>query len=87
MPRLPSSLPAGLRRLLPRSPAQVAASPDAARAAELRHDLRGLLSPAMMVADRLIEHEDPAVRRAGEVVLRTVERITERLERERDRRD
>ena len=45
----------------------------------LRHDLRGILSPALLVSDRLLGNEDAAVRRAGEVMIRTVERVTERL--------
>jgi hypothetical protein len=50
----------------------------------LRHDLRGILSPALLVTDRLLMHEDPAVHRAGEVVARTVQRITDRLEETRE---
>jgi len=46
----------------------------------LRHDLRGILSPALLVTDRLLTHDDPAVQRAGEVVARTVQRVTDRLE-------
>ena len=45
----------------------------------LRHDLRGMLSPALLVSDRLLASEDAAVRRAGEVMIRTVDRVTERL--------
>jgi hypothetical protein len=45
----------------------------------LRHDLRGILSPAMLIADRLLAHDDPAVQRAGELVNRTVERAAARL--------
>jgi hypothetical protein len=45
----------------------------------LRHDLRGMLSPAMLVADRLLDNQDPGVKRAGEMVIRTVERMTARL--------
>ncbi|HTR15773.1 MAG TPA: hypothetical protein VMI52_01905 [Acetobacteraceae bacterium] len=45
----------------------------------LRHDLRGILSPALLTADRLLQSQDPATRRAGEVVVRTVERANERL--------
>jgi hypothetical protein len=45
----------------------------------LRHDLRGILSPAMLIADRLSSHEDPAVQRAGAVVVLTVERAAARL--------
>ena len=44
--------------------------------AHLRHDLRGVLSPALMMADRLLRNDDPAIRRAGEAVVRSVERAT-----------
>ncbi len=47
-----------------------------ARAASLRHDLRGVLSPALMVTDRLLGNPDPAVQRAGQAVIRSVERAT-----------
>ncbi len=42
----------------------------------LRHDLRGALSPALLIADRLINHEDPKVRRAGEIVVKSVDRAS-----------
>jgi hypothetical protein len=45
----------------------------------LRHDLRGILSPALLTADRLLENENPAMRRVAEVVIRTVDRATNRL--------
>jgi hypothetical protein len=47
--------------------------------ATLRHDLHGILSPALLTADRLLNSPDPSVRRAGEVMVRTVERATARL--------
>ncbi len=47
--------------------------------ATLRHDIRGILSPALLTADRLLRHADPAVTRAGETMVRTVERTTARL--------
>ena len=50
-----------------------------ASTASLRHDLRGILSPSLMLADRLLDNADPKVRRVGEVVIQTVERCTERL--------
>lgn len=60
-----------------------AAGADRARLAELeanesslRHDLRGVLSPALLMADRLVAHEDPGVRRAGETVVKSIERAT-----------
>jgi hypothetical protein len=40
----------------------------------LRHDIRGALSPALLTADRLLTHGDPAVQRAGDIVVRAVER-------------
>ena len=45
----------------------------------LRHDLRGALSPALLTADRLITHEDPRVRRAGEIMVRSVDRAASLL--------
>ena len=42
----------------------------------LRHELRGALSPALMVSDRLLKNDDPLVRRAGDAVVRSVERAT-----------
>jgi hypothetical protein len=45
----------------------------------LRHDLHGILSPALLSADRLTANDDPAIRKAGEIVIRTVERATARL--------
>ena len=44
------------------------------QAAGLRHDLRGALSPALIMSDRLLESTDPAVRRTGEAVIRSIER-------------
>ena len=42
----------------------------------LRHDLRGAMSPVLLVADRLVSHADPAVKRSGDIMVRTVERAT-----------
>jgi signal transduction histidine kinase len=42
----------------------------------LRHDLRGALSPALLTADRLLTHADPAVQRTGSIIVRCVERAT-----------
>jgi hypothetical protein len=71
---------------IPTDPEAVAAPAEAQGSDEwthklslLRHDLRGILSPAMLIADRLLAHEDPAVQRAGELVNRTVERAAARL--------
>jgi hypothetical protein len=40
----------------------------------LRHDVRGALSPALLTADRLLSHADPAVQRAGDIMVRAVEK-------------
>jgi signal transduction histidine kinase len=45
--------------------------------AKVSHDLRGILSSAMLAADRLSTHADPSVQRAADVVVRAVERATE----------
>ena len=70
------------------TPAPTAAEPDPqaamrakldeyrAHTAMLRHDLRGVLSPALMMSDRLLNHADPAVQRAGGAVVRSIERAT-----------
>ncbi len=52
--------------------------------AALRHDLRGVLSPALMVSDRLLNHADPAVQRAGTAVVRSIERATDLLANSKD---
>ena len=45
----------------------------------LRHDLRGALSPALLTADRLINHEDAKVRRAAEIMVKSVDRAAAML--------
>jgi hypothetical protein len=42
---------------------------------ELRHDLRGAISPAALVADRLGMSQDPAVQRSGRTISAVVERV------------
>jgi len=44
--------------------------------AKVSHDLRGILSPALLTAERLQTSADPAVRRAGDTLTRVVERAT-----------
>lgn len=43
--------------------------------AELRHDLRGAISPAALIADRLRQSNDPAVQRSGGTIATVVERV------------
>ena len=44
--------------------------------ASLRHDLRGALSPALIFSDRLAASPDPAIRKAGEAVVRSIEQAS-----------
>ncbi len=41
-----------------------------------RHDVAGALTPALMVADRLRSHADPAVSAAGEKIAASILRAT-----------
>ncbi len=49
--------------------------------AKVSHDLRGILSPALLTAERLQMSQEPSVKRAGDVLVRTVERATELVRR------
>ncbi len=42
---------------------------------ELRHDLRGAVSPAALIADRLRQNADPALQRSGKTIGIVVERV------------
>jgi signal transduction histidine kinase len=44
--------------------------------AKMSHDLRGILSSALLVADRLTMSREPATLQAGEVIVRAVHRAT-----------
>ena len=60
------------------APADLAIGAETLR--QLRHDLRGILSPALMTADRLLmSTEDPVARRAAETMVETIERAEKRL--------
>lgn len=43
---------------------------------QLGHDLRNILAPAMMLAERLTMNQDPAIRRAGKMILDSLDRAT-----------
>jgi len=79
MPQSRSAAPA--RSAAPDCAAAAQARIDAleVQAASLRHDLRGALSPALIMSDRLVTNADPAVRLAGEGIVRSIERATELL--------
>lgn len=55
-----------------------------AASSSLRHDLRGILSPALLMADRLLGSEDKVARRAAEIMVQTVERAEQRLKQARE---
>lgn len=70
----------GLMPAASAAPGQAAAQARAdeieARASGLRHDLRGALSPALILSDRLLASTDPAIRKAGEAVVRSIEQAS-----------
>ena len=45
-----------------------------ASVSRLTHDLRGALSPSLLMAERLERHSDPAVRQAAEVIVKAMDR-------------
>ena len=47
-----------------------------AAVAKVSHDLRGILAPALLTAERLQGNPDPALRRTGDAIASTVERAT-----------
>ena len=51
-----------------------AARPVPADLSRLTHDVRGALSPAMLMAERLERHSDAGVRQTAEVIVRALER-------------
>ncbi len=49
--------------------------------AKVSHDLRGILTPALLSAERLQMHADPRVQRSGEVLAQAVERAADLVRR------
>jgi signal transduction histidine kinase len=45
----------------------------------LRHDIRGALSPARLVTDRLRHNPDPGVQRSADVIERAIQRVLDAL--------
>lgn len=46
---------------------------------DLGHALRNMLSPAMMVAERLGDHADPAVQRGAKIILESLDQAIETI--------
>ncbi len=49
--------------------------------AKISHDLRGILSPALLTAERLQMSQEPSIKRAGDTLVRAVERATDLVRR------
>jgi hypothetical protein len=41
----------------------------------LRHDLRGAISPAALIGDRLRQNADPSIQRAGGIIAAGVQKV------------
>lgn len=52
--------------------------------AKVSHDLRGILTPALLTAERLQLNADPKVRRSGELLVQAVDRASELVRRALD---
>jgi signal transduction histidine kinase len=52
--------------------------------ARISHDLRGILAPALLTAERLQAHPDGTVQRSGDILVRTVDRATDLVRRTLD---
>jgi hypothetical protein len=59
------------------SPSPVAASGE--NDPKLRHDIRGIISPVMLIADQLALSPDPATKKAAETINDSLDRLTARL--------
>ncbi|MCP1242078.1 hypothetical protein GOB86_05925 [Acetobacter lambici] len=46
---------------------------------KLRHDIRGIISPAMLVAEQLLLSQDPATKKAATTINDSLDRLTARL--------
>jgi len=45
----------------------------------LQHDLRNILTPALLSADRLRAHDDPVVAQQAEIVIKAIIRVVDRV--------
>lgn len=63
----------------PASPATPLPVPDSDQ--KLRHDIRGIISPAMLAAEQLSLHNDPAIEKAAGTINDSLDRLTARLKR------
>lgn len=51
----------------------------AVEASLLQHDVRGMLTPALLSADILLTNADPVVARQAEIVIEAINRVVNRV--------
>lgn len=61
------------------APAATPQAPAPAADSKLRHDIRGIVSPAMLAAEQLDTSADPAVQKAAKTINDSLDRLTARL--------
>ncbi|WP_239021279.1 hypothetical protein [Novacetimonas cocois] len=66
--------------MMPDTPDITPASPDIAALRGQLHDIRGILSPALMKADQLAAHPDEKVRAGAELIIKAIEATVGRLD-------
>ncbi|WP_230975381.1 hypothetical protein [Acetobacter garciniae] len=71
----PGETPARPTQAAPAVPTPPFADPDP----KLRHDLRGLMSPAMLAAEQLSLNPDPQIQKAADTINASLDRLTARL--------
>jgi hypothetical protein len=67
----------GLAMLLPLRTARAREQALAVAIRKLGHDLRGAVSPAMLMAERLEQNADPAIRQAGTIITQAMDRAAD----------
>lgn len=45
----------------------------------LQHEVRNMLTPALLSADMLLKHPDPVVARQAEIVIKAITRVVDRV--------
>ncbi|MGD7069121.1 hypothetical protein [Acetobacter sp. AAB5] len=61
------------------TPAAAPPAPAPTTDSKLRHDIRGIVSPAMLAAEQLDTYSDPAVQKAAKTINDSLDRLTARL--------
>ncbi|QNT78778.1 hypothetical protein [Entomobacter blattae] len=45
----------------------------------IRHDVKGLLTPALLMADKLALSKDPDIQKSAQIIITSIEKVTKRL--------